>query len=468
MPTREKNLSSVLAASALSLCVTLISRQPIGHTETAHAALPLGASVMLSTPEKGSHLFDRDDPAVRAALRLQERLRRAGRQATLENSVAAVRERQRLMRGSVRVHFMTESGSGALWVASAQSDPLWVRMMEERPGGLAASLDLDRIEAFLTPDRLGSVPQPIDAVITGLGKGERVKRVHSNGAARPGYVIDVPTTRAMLVTALMDGHPSIQVPLIFIPGRLVNHSDADLGELALLATGHSNFKGSPWGRIANVRKALNQHVHNALVAPGETFSFYRALQDPLSAQGRWELAKVINEGILTLEPGGGICQASTTLFRGILAAGLPVQERRSHSMYVSYYEVGGVGLDATVYKGKPDLTFLNDTGHPIVIQAYDDGDDAYVHLYGTPDGRSVSTVGPYFTATAPAHLLEGGRKLQKNEIGWSHAVTYPDGTVRSEAIVSSYKILPRSIVAKYTTSPPLQETLALQTGLSGQ
>ncbi|TSC57712.1 MAG: VanW family protein [Candidatus Peregrinibacteria bacterium Greene0416_62] len=463
MSSREKFLSNGLGISAFALCAILVGQQPVSNSVVAYAALPLGASISLSTPEPTSALFDRQDASVRTALRLQERLRRKGLPATLENAVSAVRERQHFLRQSVRVHFLTETGSGATWVASAQQFPLWI-LMNADAGGIHIELNPERIHEAITDERLRTVATPRNITITGMYDGKTVDRVLTDGAARPGHRLDTSQTRDLLIQALTNNQTAINVQLLFTPGHIENLSGVPLGDLTLLATGHSNFKGSPWGRIANVRKALREHVQNAIVAPGEIFSFNTALGDAMIKGGRWEQAKVINGGVLTMEQGGGICQASTTLYRGLLAAGLPVLKRTSHSMYVSYYEEGGVGLDATVYKGNPDLTFLNDTGNFIVLQAYDDGDDAYIHIYGTPDGRSATIDGPYFTQTAPDDFAIAGRPLKRNEIGWRHEVTYADGAVKNDTIISTYKTLPNSIVNKYTAITAAKKIVALGAG----
>src|SRR3989338_8010617 len=112
--------------------------------------------------------------------------------------------------------------------------------------------------------------------------------------------------------------------------------------------------------------------------------------------------------------------------------------------------------------GNPDLSFTNDTAGIIVIQAYDDGNDAYVHIYGTPDGRVSTLDGPYFRDSAPEGFLVDGRELKKNEIGWSQQVVYADGRVVQNAIVSTYKALPRSIVTKYTEQQKQQQSVAMQ------
>jgi vancomycin resistance protein YoaR len=143
-----------------------------------------------------------------------------------------------------------------------------------------------------------------------------------------------------------------------------------------------------------------------------------------------------------MAPGGGICQASTTTYRAILNAGLPVIQRRSHSLYVTYYKEYGVGIDATIFPGSQDLTFINDTGNYLLIQAYTDGNEAYVNIYGTPDGRKVAMDGPFFSTNAPSDLIINNRSIRGNEIAWKHYVLYSNGELKTDTIVSAYKSLP--------------------------
>jgi vancomycin resistance protein YoaR len=221
-------------------------------------------------------------------------------------------------------------------------------------------------------------------------------------------------------------------------------------ELTLLGTGHSDFSTSIWSRMVNVRKAVS-NVHNAIVEPGEVFSFNDILDYPIAPSNGWPEAKVIFGGWeLRDAPGGGICQSSTTTYRAAAYAGLPILKRKNHSLYVHYYEKHGIGLDATVFPGKQDFTFLNDTGAPLVLQAFTDGFDAYVHIYGKNDGRAVTLEGPYFGANAPADMLVNNRPVRRNEIVWVRTISRPDGTVTREQFVSNYNAVPTSIVKKYT------------------
>ena len=93
------------------------------------------------------------------------------------------------------------------------------------------------------------------------------------------------------------------------------------------------------------------------------------------------------------EYGGGLCQVSTTAYRGIWQYGFPVEERRNHSFAVGYYSPQGT--DATIYPPHTDMKFRNDSPADLLIQTHVDGDDAYYIYYGTKDDRDSEIFGPF-------------------------------------------------------------------------
>lgn len=75
-------------------------------------------------------------------------------------------------------------------------------------------------------------------------------------------------------------------------------------------------------------------------------------------------------GLETWGWGGGVCQASTTLYLAAAQAGMTIVEREPHSMSVSYTELG---LDATVSdtRGREiDFSFRNQSGGTVYIAAH--------------------------------------------------------------------------------------------------
>ncbi len=137
----------------------------------------------------------------------------------------------------------------------------------------------------------------------------------------------------------------------------------------IIAEGTSEFAGSSRARLHNIVTAASK-IHGYVIEPGETFSFLKVL-GPITRKTGFQTSLVIWGDKTIWGVGGGVCQVSTTVFRAAFWAGLPIAERHPHTYRVKYYEQDGSppGFDATVYDPWLDLKFVNDTAHPILIQA---------------------------------------------------------------------------------------------------
>jgi vancomycin resistance protein YoaR len=227
-----------------------------------------------------------------------------------------------------------------------------------------------------------------------------------------------------------------------------------LGIAELIGFGESEYAHSIPTRIHNVALAANR-INYHIIKPGEEFSFNRALGDVSRATG-YQPAYVIQSGRTVLGDGGGVCQVSTTVFRAVLNAGLPVTKRKAHSYRVSYYELDQKpGIDATVYSGDVDLRFINDTNNHVLILTETDSKNLYmkVELYGTSDGRTTQIVDhkvwDFRAAPAPVYIpdpaLPPGRIQQVDwaasgvKASFKNIVKDKDGKViREEEYYSNY------------------------------
>lgn len=153
----------------------------------------------------------------------------------------------------------------------------------------------------------------------------------------------------------------------------------------LVGFSKTSFKGSTTDRIKNINAGAVK-LNGRLIAPGEEFSTVDAI-GYVTEEAGYVKEFVIKDNKSVKELGGGLCQIATTLFRLALNTGLPITERVSHRYVVGYY---GAGLDATIYGPHPDLRFLNDTGHYLLLQSRVSGTDLILELYGKNDGREVS------------------------------------------------------------------------------
>ena len=87
--------------------------------------------------------------------------------------------------------------------------------------------------------------------------------------------------------------------------------------------------------------------------------------------------------------GGGVCSTSTTIFNAALRAGLEMGIRLNHFYYIDRYPDG---LDATVSimdGWAQDMTFRNDTEHPIVVRGFGGNGSVTFQIWSVPTGRSV-------------------------------------------------------------------------------
>ncbi|KKP57486.1 MAG: hypothetical protein UR48_C0016G0012 [Microgenomates group bacterium GW2011_GWD1_33_9] len=247
---------------------------------------------------------------------------------------------------------------------------------------------------------------------------------------------------------------TLDIPVIIYPAKIKNEDVNDLGINTLLGRGDSNFKGSIANRIYNVNLAQSR-FKGVLIPPNEEVSFNNILGDVSSLTG-YKAAYVIKDGKTVLGDGGGVCQVSTTLFRALLSAGLPILERRAHAYRVGYYEQGfPPGLDATVYSPTTDLKFKNDPPAYILIQPTINLTNLTFtfEIYGTKDGRVATTTKPIITSqTAPPPdlyvddpTLPTGTIKQIEHKAWGAKVVFDYKVVRNgetlidQKFVSNYR-----------------------------
>lgn len=273
----------------------------------------------------------------------------------------------------------------------------------------------------------------------------KTKRVTAFGSSREGRKLNIEKTTALISDALNGSNQkNITLPVEIVKPKIATSDVNNLGIRELLGQGVSNFAGSIPNRIFNVGLTASK-INGVLVPPGETFSFNQTIGDVSAATG-YKQAYVIKEGRTVLDDGGGVCQDSTTLFRAVLNAGLPVVKRTAHAYRVGYYEQGfPPGLDATVFYPSVDFQFKNDTPAHILIQAYTSGLTLFVDLYGTPDGRTVSLTTPVVTnqTPPPAELRQDDPTIPKGTVkqvdwsAWGANVSFKRTVMRSgETIIN--------------------------------
>lgn len=130
------------------------------------------------------------------------------------------------------------------------------------------------------------------------------------------------------------------------------------------------FKPSPTleSKKHNLREAA-KCINTLLIHPNEVFSFWHVVGNPNNKR-RFKEGRSIHAGVLSIDVGGGLCQASGIIHHLALLVGLKVEERFNHSvdLYTDETRFAPLGTDATVFYGFKDLRLRNTLPHPIQFE----------------------------------------------------------------------------------------------------
>ena len=254
-------------------------------------------------------------------------------------------------------------------------------------------------------------------------------------------------------------------------------SDSLGGALFQDVLGTYTAKSGSQPNTRDVNLALScEKINGIVLNPGELFDYNATLGERTGAGG-WKKADGYENGATVSVYGGGICQASSSLYYCALIADLEIVSRTNHSYVSSYMPVG---MDATVSWGGPELRIRNNTEFPIRIDATAQGGTVTVSIMGTDTKdyyveMEYEVLGYYPFSTVEKKMTKkeaGGRadgsQLQSGYTG-QKVVTYKckydkitkELISREEEAVSNYKKRDRvivKIVDSTTTADPTTPT----------
>lgn len=238
-----------------------------------------------------------------------------------------------------------------------------------------------------------------------------------------GLTINLDATRRNVLAALTA--PNGVKAAVVVTGQKAPARTLDYfrsrGLTAHLSGGETNYYGSSPARVTNIHVGA-RHFNDRLMEKS-TVSF-NEMVGPISERAGFVTGLVIAGERTADGVGGGICQVSTTVFRALYGAGLPIMQRQNHSYQVHYYDPQG--LDATIYQPSLDLKFRNDTGGALWFQT--DWDDVTsslrVNVFGRPRDFTVELGKPRTlkSTPSPADRLISDPTLaagQRRQVDWA-------------------------------------------------
>jgi len=214
-----------------------------------------------------------------------------------------------------------------------------------------------------------------------------------------GEELDLAGSTQVISAALLSGQRQITLPLTIRQPAIDMNKIGEMGITELVSEATTGFAGSTSGRVHNIINAASK-LNNAVVAPGQEFSFDKYVGDVTMANGFVD-SLIIAGDRTEVGIGGGVCQVSTTIFQAAARGGFPITARTPHSYVVGYY--GKPGLDATIYTPDVDFRFVNDTGHYLLIKTEVNTERSQLtfRFYGTRPNRTVEISDPTITNVTP-------------------------------------------------------------------
>ena len=228
-------------------------------------------------------------------------------------------------------------------------------------------------------------------------------------------------------------------------------------QIQLRATAYTPISTtSTENRNLNIQVALNR-INGYMLEPGQTFSFNNIVGRRTKANGFYEAIEYAY-GDERMGYGGGVCQASTTMYLAAAKANMTIVKREPHSDAVGYTDYG---KDATVSDNRIDFQFRNDTGSTVFIVATVTRDSRYdkthqvciVSIYGESLGSGVKyDLVTKTVQTLPAPVDPEIRKDTKHTYATYVDQEYVYRKARDGYVVASYLV-------KYVNNVETERTL---------
>ena len=313
--------------------------------------------------------------------------------------------------------------TGDIYARKAAIDTLTI--MPHRVSTARGELQSTQLQTIFSQIAAAINSEPVDAVLLEFRPDEVQPFVFLDEKA--GLRLDVDAAMQQVMAFAVQGQSgSYELEPQVIPPLITR---AELEKTVRLRTSIATAidKSSTDERNHNIRLSFSK-FNGMILKPGQTFSFNEVV-GPRTIENGFAEALEYAYGDLVIGVGGGVCQASTTLYQAAVTAGLSIVKRYPHSGPVDYTQLG---QDATVFLSRDrniDFVFRNTTAGNIYITAHVQPTrnnakrlEAVIRMYGQDLGDGVS----YKLRSEVVKVLEPPQeKIYENDKEGKY-VTYTD------------------------------------------
>lgn len=288
-----------------------------------------------------------------------------------------------------------------------------------------------------------------------------------------GLAIATPLAYWLATTPMKDLAPTVAESSLLRPSpvsqvRLASTTDGSKNLMSFADAFESQTSDLLWSctlpldrqspdTIENVR-IVAEAVDMTALRQNQMFSFNDVVGVRTEEKG-YRPGLMYSNGDVVMGVGGGICIASTMLYKAALESGLRVIERHPHSGPVSYADPG---RDAAVSYGWADIRFKNNTDGMLLIRSEVRGTDLVVALYGKKKpGQIVEITSedyeliPYTMVEKEDVTIPVGEVIVQQKAREGYSVTTvrsikQDGKLVSREVMSRDTVLPRNKIVLVT------------------
>ena len=199
-----------------------------------------------------------------------------------------------------------------------------------------------------------------------------------------GYKLDLYVLAEKIINEL-NNKSNIDIklePIQLLPQTYYNELS---GYANLRSSFFTSFNTNNTNRVHNIKLAMSK-FNGMKIERGKEYSF-NTITGKRSEKNGYKPANVIVDKKYVEDFGGGVCQASTTLYNALLLANMDFREVHSHSLASSYVNMG---FDAMVNYGTSDLRWVNNTDTDMYVRTYVEGNRVGVQIFGKPDAQKYT------------------------------------------------------------------------------